>query len=306
MNGTISSNLSNGFTISSPSATAGPTLADAAPSTDTSGLTTTTDTATQTTDTTDPGSLTGGLSIVSSAGSTDGSTSVTVKPLGVDSSATAPVVANGDSLVYADTAPATDTAVRPTDSGIETFDQIRDASAPQEFAYAIGAPNGDTIQVNPDRSASVIDANGNDIADAAAPTATDADGNPVRAYFTTDGNVLTMHVNHRVDGVTYPVVADPRISMHVTHADIYFNRTETRFVGHGGAWALGGAIGAAIGSIGGAPGWIIGGAAVGGALASIGADTVDTKLSHGQCLHLNLIWFGWPWNLGPHISRYGC
>lgn len=43
----------------------------------------------------------------------------------------------------------------------------------------------------------------------AVPWALDANGVSVNTWYTVDGSTLTQHVAHRVDGIAYPVVADP-------------------------------------------------------------------------------------------------
>lgn len=41
------------------------------------------------------------------------------------------------------------------------------------------------------------------------PWAKDAEGKDVETWFTTDGQSLTQHVKHDVEGIVYPVTADP-------------------------------------------------------------------------------------------------
>jgi hypothetical protein len=69
-----------------------------------------------------------------------------------------------------------------------------------------------------------------------APAAVDANGGLVPTTLSTDGDTVTLNVDHKAEGVTYPVVADPWITVHHTrlvwrccHA-VY--RYETRLVGY--------------------------------------------------------------------------
>lgn len=69
-------------------------------------------------------------------------------PENVGTRVDAPIVVHGDSVLYANSAPATDTVVRPTAGGIESFTQLRGPSAPDSFSYRISLP-GQDIQLKP-------------------------------------------------------------------------------------------------------------------------------------------------------------
>jgi hypothetical protein len=134
---------------------------------------------------------------------------VTVTPVGVDRAATSGVVANGDSVVYANTDPATDTIVRPTIDGIETFTQIRAGYGPEAFSWKVALAGGEHLRVDVDGGASVINSDGMAVTKVAAPWARAADGSRVQTWFSVTGDVLTLHVMHRGAGHAYPIVADP-------------------------------------------------------------------------------------------------
>jgi hypothetical protein len=57
--------------------------------------------------------------------------------VGVDATATAGAVINGDAVVYANTDQAADTVVRPIATGVETFTGIRDDSAPEDYSWKV-------------------------------------------------------------------------------------------------------------------------------------------------------------------------
>lgn len=213
--------------------------------------------------------------------------------------------AGPDLAIFSSDQASTATGISATSDGARLSVVITAADAPTDYAFPVQLPDGGYLKVLDDGSVDVVTGLGVTVASIATPFATDANGNGVPTHFEIDADgALVQHVDHA--GAAYPVVADPRVSFHWDHATVYLSRSETRYVGHGGAWAIGGAVGAAIGVVGGAPGWIIGGAAVGGLMASIGADRVDSHLSHNQCIQINARWFGWPWDIGIDYSWYKC
>jgi hypothetical protein len=62
---------------------------------------------------------------------------VTITPDDVNSDAGDASVVNADSAVYAKTHPATDTILRPTADGIESFLVLYDRTAPRVFSWTI-------------------------------------------------------------------------------------------------------------------------------------------------------------------------
>ncbi len=100
--------------------------------------------------------------------------------------------------------------VRPVFDGIETYTQIRDASAPEDYSWSIDSLSpGQMLQLTPDGGAEVVGGDGTVIASIGPPTAHDANGTSVPASFAVTGNVLTMHVAHLGGNYAYPIVADP-------------------------------------------------------------------------------------------------
>ena len=118
---------------------------------------------------------------------------------------------------------------RATDGGIVTYDNgnasstvpvvhndgstqvltvIDGRSAPTEYAYPVSLPAGARL-VAQAGGAIIVDARGVTIGTFAAPWARDAAGRSVATHYSVAGSTLTQVVEHRADGVTYPVVADP-------------------------------------------------------------------------------------------------
>lgn len=142
-----------------------------------------------------------GVSMETTSGDT-----VSVTPASADESTDSVKVApgvvaykNGDSA----------TAVQNTDTGVRMLTVINGSDAPTDYTYNLDLPSGGTITLNDDGSANVLGSDGVPVIYVPSPWAKDANGNAVETYFTTDGQSLTQHVKHNVDGVAYPVTADP-------------------------------------------------------------------------------------------------
>ncbi|MBN6034065.1 hypothetical protein [Amycolatopsis sp. 195334CR] len=117
------------------------------------------------------------------------------------------VVVDG-TTVYAQTAPQTDIAVKPTSTGVQALITIDGPSAPTTFDFGVTVPEGGQIALLTDGGATVLDATGTPAATIAAPWARDAHGAAVPTRFELDGTTLRQVVEHH-DTTAYPVVADP-------------------------------------------------------------------------------------------------
>jgi hypothetical protein len=133
-----------------------------------------------------------------------------VVPRDVDFDASAPLlVAGGDAVISANTGEQSDTLVRPDSGGIETFTQIRGPEAPEEYSWTVELPGQEALRLTAAGGAEVIAAGGRVVASVDAPWARDAAGVAVTTWLTVSDDTLTLHVTHLVEGVSYPVVADP-------------------------------------------------------------------------------------------------
>ncbi len=130
---------------------------------------------------------------------------VMVTPLGVDPAAA--VVLGPGALVVADSHPEVDTVLRPTGSGLETFEQIRGPAATERFTYHLGLVAGQALAER-DGVARVTQ-DGRTVLRVSAPIARDAAGAAVPIELTASGNVLVVTVRHRGGGFSYPIAADP-------------------------------------------------------------------------------------------------
>ncbi len=80
--------------------------------------------------------------------------------------------------------------------------------APTEYPYSVSVPSGGSMQMAGE-GAVILDAQGALVGGFAPPWAKDANGHPVNTHYEIRGNDLVQVVDHRVDGVVYPVTADP-------------------------------------------------------------------------------------------------
>lgn len=82
---------------------------------------------------------------------------LSLTPLDVNPAATDGDAVNGDSVVWANTAKDTDTIVRPTPSGIESYTSIRDDTSPETTSWRVGLTGDETLRKNEDGTISVLD-----------------------------------------------------------------------------------------------------------------------------------------------------
>jgi hypothetical protein len=97
--------------------------------------------------------------------------------------------------------------LRPVPTGVETFELIRQADAPETYAYHLELGAGQ--QLSEEAGVARVTEAGHEILRITAPVALDADHLPVPIALDVDGDTVTVTVRHRGAGVRYPVLADP-------------------------------------------------------------------------------------------------
>ena len=165
-----------------------------------------------------------------------GAGTLRVIPSDVAERATPATVVAGEAAVYANTAPATDSVVRPTATGVETFTQLRDPGAPATTRYRValagdehltalpeggvgvvadsavlaGAPGGSPAGGAPGETTVGMLLAGDPpvVAAAGPPTARDAAGRAVPVAYAIEGDTLAVTVAAPADAA-YPVTVDP-------------------------------------------------------------------------------------------------
>lgn len=112
----------------------------------------------------------------------------------------------GDGVLHADTHTATDTLVRAVTGGVESYELLASADAPELFRYRI---QGATPR--PGREPGVVELVKGDqvVGTVTAPVVADASGTPLPASLTVDGAFVDFTVRHRGPATVYPVLADP-------------------------------------------------------------------------------------------------
>jgi hypothetical protein len=154
------------------------------------------------------------------------------------------------------------------DGSVRMLTVIDNQNAPTEYSYKVSVPSGGSVLVVDDGSAVILDNAKQVISIVDKPWAKDADGKNLDTYFTSNGTHLTQHINHRVDGVSYPVTADPRVSWSWHGVTLYLSRWETNLV----AWSTG------------AAGAYFGWTGFGGLIAYAAGPAAQLATSRGYCL----------------------
>lgn len=88
-----------------------------------------------------------------------------------------------------------------------------DSSAPTTYSYDLDIPAGAQLVQVEEGGVAILDEKGAYLAAIANPWAKDAAGNEVGTDFILDGTTLIQTVEHNVEGVEYPVVADPYLGV---------------------------------------------------------------------------------------------
>jgi hypothetical protein len=82
---------------------------------------------------------------------------LTVAPTSVDDNADAAQVVAGTSAVYGTTQPATNTIIRPTADGVETFEQLLDESAPSSSSWRVTTGDSEQLEQVSDATVAIVD-----------------------------------------------------------------------------------------------------------------------------------------------------
>ncbi|HEV8651003.1 MAG TPA: hypothetical protein VG276_16810 [Actinomycetes bacterium] len=144
------------------------------------------------------------------------------------------VAANQGVAVYRQAAPQTNVAVQPVGLGaVRVMQVITGPKAPTTYRFPLRIPRGGSIQRAPgeeDRYV-ILDANGDGVASISAPWGHDHDDRWVPTRYRLDGQTLVQQVDH--GGFTYPVVADPLVSLGCAwfQCSVYLSRSATRALG---------------------------------------------------------------------------
>jgi hypothetical protein len=198
----------------------------------------------------------------------------------------------GNTVIYAGTDRSASTAATAaiTDEGavVEIHTIIHDETAPEVYRMSISLAPGERLEVVDDRVVKIFAEGGNPQATIDARWAQDAAGRDVPYALSVDGDQIVMTVRHQGGGFTYPIVADPAISVHCGWGfpvcSVWFSRATTRrMVTRGGVlWA----IGSFCGSL---PSWAHGACYALTGAAGLLAVKAGQCASSNQCLRVGIL-----------------
>ena len=131
---------------------------------------------------------------------------VTIVPIGLRADAPSATVFAGQ-LLFADARDSADLLIRPSATGVQTFEQLRSAAALESFAYRIELSSGQTAALA--NGVVSIRQDGMLIAQSVPPVAVDAQQHPVPVTISMADNIVRLDVPHRQGGFVYPIAVDP-------------------------------------------------------------------------------------------------
>jgi hypothetical protein len=124
-------------------------------------------------------------------------------------------VADGATVLYANTQTDTDTVAKPLTLGFEVLTFLRSVESPQQLLFRVGLPQGASLVSVGDGSGSVqVVDEGAVLGTVLAPSARDAAGVSVPVSMTVAGDTLTVGVDHRSGQYEYPIAVDPSFHTH--------------------------------------------------------------------------------------------
>lgn len=106
----------------------------------------------------------------------------------------------------------TDFFVGSLPAGLEAFWQLRSEDSPQSLRLNFDLPDGAGLDEVADGAIEVVDRDGQALARVAAPTARDADGEPVAVSQSVDADSVVVEIDHRSGDWAYPILVDPAIT----------------------------------------------------------------------------------------------
>jgi hypothetical protein len=119
---------------------------------------------------------------------------------------------DGASVLYANTQTDTDTAVKPTISGVDTDTILRSLASPEQLYFRVGLPPGATLEKGNDANGPVqAMSHGREIALIRAPTASDAEGASVPVSMSVQGDMLKLSVAASAGEYRWPIAVDPEV-----------------------------------------------------------------------------------------------
>lgn len=200
---------------------------------------------------------------------------IVITPIG--GAGTASEVASDVAAVSGGT--SVDTIVRPIYDGTQTFKAIRDESAPETYSWKILLNEGQTLKAIDSGHVSIFNSDESQALAITAEAAHDATGKAVPTSLSvSEGNVLTLTVKYKGQGVVYPVLGGPAFQSSYTLPVIWEPPPEESEIDLNGQYPI-------IGNVS-AP-QFVGCPGEGEACASSGAPIATYGFT--ECIHLPLV-----------------
>jgi hypothetical protein len=128
------------------------------------------------------------------------------EPINPSSDAGTATIIDGSAAVIPNAGESVDTILRPAFDGMMTFQEIRDGAAPEDYSWRVNLDTDQSLILIDAQHAAVVWNDGPQAFLISSPGAHGADGEAVGTSLAVNGNVLTLHVSHRVPGIVYPVI----------------------------------------------------------------------------------------------------
>jgi hypothetical protein len=129
-------------------------------------------------------------------------------------------VTGGSSVAVAGGA-SVDTIARPIYDGLMTYQEIRDATAPQNYTWEVSLNAGQSLKAVDSKHVAIFNEDGTQALAIAAEPSHDATGKEVPTELSVSGKVLTLIVKHVGGGFVYPIVGGPAFHSSYVEPVIY-------------------------------------------------------------------------------------
>jgi hypothetical protein len=138
-------------------------------------------------------------------------------------------------IIYADNATGSATAVQPTtDGGVRQSFVITHSAAPSTYRIPVTVPHGFELRSNSNGSIDIVNpVSGDNLGRFDTPWAKDSEGKPVPTGYRLEGNTIVQTVDV-AKAHSFPIVADPHYGCSWwSGCTIYLDKTETKLVSTG-------------------------------------------------------------------------
>jgi hypothetical protein len=118
-------------------------------------------------------------------------------------------VANGESVLYANTDTDMDTVIKPTTGGFLEDTVLRAVDSPEQLFFRVGLPEGASLEQSQGSGVVQVHDDGQVVAVVRAPNARDAAGAAVPVAMSLSGDTLVLTIHHPMGTSDYPIEVDP-------------------------------------------------------------------------------------------------